>query len=90
MPFVPVYDLIQSSIQGSSIEDLAQIHSVFSSYRIVASRDTVLAYLNPESLQLLLQQSSQSTEFFLAQWQSWKSQLDTKQSSDNQSSILQS
>ena len=85
MPFVPIYGLIQGNIQSDSIEDLAQINSAFSSYRVVASRDTVLAYLDSESLQLLLQKSDQLTEYFLAQWQFWKSQLDTKQSNDSKS-----
>lgn len=84
-PFVPIRNLMQSS----SIGDSAQIHSAFSSYRVVASRDTILAYLDPDSLQLLLQQSNQLAEFFLAQWQSWKSQLEVKQSNSNQTLILQ-
>ena len=89
MPFVPIHDLVKSNIESGAVEDLAQIHSAFSSYRVVASRDTVLTYLNSESLQLLLQQSDQLTEYFLAQWQSWKSQLELKQSNDNKSLILQ-
>jgi len=83
--FVPMHDLMQSS----SIGDSVQIHSAFSSYRVVASRDIVLAYLDPESLQLLLQQSDQLAEFFLAQWRSWKSQFELKQSNNNQVLILQ-
>ena len=47
-PFVPIRNLMQSS----SIGDSVQIHSAFSSYRVVASRDTILAYLDPDSLQL--------------------------------------
>ena len=84
-PFVPIHDLIQSS----SIGDSVQIHSAFLSYRVVASRDTILAYLDPELLQLLLQQSDQLADFFLAQWRSWKSQLEIKKSSSNQTLVLQ-
>ena len=89
MPFVPIDDLIKSNTGTGAIEDLAEVHSAFSSYRVVASRDTVLAYLDSESLQLLLQQSDQLAEYFLAQWQSWKSQLELKQFNDNKSLILQ-
>ncbi len=89
MSFVPIHDLVQHNKQGSSIGDSVQIYSAFSNYQFVASRDTVLAYLDSESLQLLLQQSDQLAEFFLLQWQSWKSQLEIKQSNHNQTLILQ-
>ncbi|MCY7407593.1 MAG: hypothetical protein LH631_09500, partial [Alkalinema sp. CAN_BIN05] len=89
MSFVPIHDLIQCRTQRNSIGDSVQIHSAFSSYRFIASQDTVLAYLDPESLQLLLQQSDQLAEFILTQWQSWKSQLEIKQPNDNQALISQ-
>ncbi len=74
VPFVPIQDLVKSR----NLPEYGPIQSAFSEYRMVASRNTVLAYLDPESLHHLLQQSNDINVFLLAQWQDWKHQLEIK------------
>jgi ATP-binding cassette, subfamily B, bacterial HlyB/CyaB len=73
-PFVPIQNLIK--VQNSP--EYEAIQTTFPEYRMVASRNTILAYLDPESLHHLLQQSSDLKVFLLAQWQDWKHQLQVK------------
>jgi HlyB family type I secretion system ABC transporter len=73
-PFVPIHNLAQA--KNSS--EHSSIQAAFSEYRMVASRHTVVAYLDPKSLHDLQQQSDSLNVFLLAQWQDWKHQLEIK------------
>ncbi len=81
-PFVP----IQSLIKTRNLPEYGAIQATFTEYRMVASRNTVVAYLDPESLHHLLQQSDDISIFLLAQWQDWKHQLELKSSPRSQPS----
>lgn len=67
MSFVPIQNLITTD---NTLEpEYTKIQTSFPQYRVIASQDTVLAYLESSSFQDLLQQSGELNHFLLAQWQ---------------------
>lgn len=67
MSFVPIQNLITTD---NTLEpEYTKIQTSFPQYRVIASQDTVLAYLESSSFQDLLQQSDELNHFLLAQWQ---------------------
>ncbi len=85
-PFIP----LQSLIKARNLPEYEPIQAAFPEYRLVASRNTILAYLDPESLQHLLQQSDALNVFLLAQWQDWKHRLTVKYEARSNSSSISS
>lgn len=81
-PFIP----IQNLIKVQNLPEYELIQAAFPEYRLVASRNTVLAYLDPESLHHLLEQSKTLNDFILAQWQDWKQQLEIRSKARSQPS----
>ncbi len=77
-PFVAIENLVNIQINSQKQLEYEPVQAAFSEYRMVASRDTTIAYLDPESLHQLLSQSDDLSIFFLAQWQDWQRQLELR------------